>query len=247
MLPRIRKMEVELLQLRLEVEKLRRENAGLKETIEQHEETIRKHETKIDELNGKILLQDPLVKIGVAIRRRWVEQAKELIGFGESSKPIIMEGNEAAHHAAWLADAAMWRLGYTQDWEPAFSSNSTHALSKQNFERVFLEVYEKNVEKYAVGTPYADPSKPVSTAVEMFNIKATFKLYTVNRASTATMAEIEYRLRYYELLKEYDLERWVKKSDVESAPVLKGIMREMKEVLAGISQSRRNTGRAKNG
>jgi len=44
---------------------------------------------------------------------------KDMLELGESSKPIVMEGNEAAHHADQFADVAMWRLGYIGDLEPS--------------------------------------------------------------------------------------------------------------------------------
>jgi hypothetical protein len=108
-------MEAELLQLRRDVEELRRENAEMKETIEQNKKIIKKHETTIDELNDKASLQLPLVNIGFAIRRRWVEQVKDMLGIGGLSKPIVVEGNEAAYYVDGFTDATIWRLGYIKD------------------------------------------------------------------------------------------------------------------------------------
>jgi hypothetical protein len=248
-------MAAELLQLRLEVEELRRENAELKETIEQHEETIRKHEMKIDELNDKVLLQLPLVHVGVAICRRWVEQVKDMLGIGELSKFIVVEGNEAAQHANEFADATMWRLGYIKDSELDSPLDGTENLYTQNFKRVFLKVYGKTVDRWATGVPYRESRKHIPSSVKMSNIKATFKLYTSPPASTTTATENENLLRYRLLCSRHSSEWWKIVNEhgrsketwsiIDSSPAIVAIIGELKETLRAISQSKRRSSRAR--
>jgi hypothetical protein len=201
-------MEAELLQLRRDVEELRRENAEMKETIEQNKKIIKKHETKIDELNDKVLLQLPLVNIGAAIRRRWVEQVKDMLGIGELWKAIVVKGNEAAYHADEFADATMWRLGYIKDSELYSPLDGTEEHCMQNFKSAFLKVYGKEVDRFARGIPYGEQPKQIPSVVELENIEATFRLYTFSHTQTTTVTENEHHIRYRLLCTRYSIERW---------------------------------------
>jgi hypothetical protein len=58
---------------------------------------------------------------------------KDMLELGESSKSIVMEGNEAAHHADQFADVAMWRLGYVGDLEHELPSDGAEEVYMQNF------------------------------------------------------------------------------------------------------------------
>jgi hypothetical protein len=203
---------------------------------------------KIDELNDKVLQQLPLVHVGVAIRRRWVEQVKDMLWIGELSKVIVVEGNEAAHHANEFADGTTWRLGYIKESELDSPLDRTEDLWTQNFKRVFLEVYGKAIDRWATGVPYRESRKHIPSSGKMSNIKATFKLYTSPPASTATVTENEHLLRYRLLCSRHSLEWWKIVNEhrrsketwsiIDSSPVIVAIIRELKETLSAISQSK---------
>jgi hypothetical protein len=184
-----------------------------------------------------------------------VEQVKDMLGIGELSKPIVVEGNEAAHHADEFADATMWRLGYIKDSELDLPLDGTEDLYTQNFKRFFLKVYGKTVDRFAGGIPYRDEPKQIPSAVEMRNIEATFNLYASPPTPTATAKENENHLRYHLLCSLYSSERrkivrdhgstkqtW---SIIDSSPVIVAIIRELKETLSAIAQYKRNSSRAK--
>jgi len=63
-------------------------------------------------LKKTLALQKPLVKIGVSIRKRFLEKTRS----GRYHKPeqadIVHEGNVAAHECCVAADAALYQLGY---------------------------------------------------------------------------------------------------------------------------------------
>jgi hypothetical protein len=240
------KMDAELVQLRLEVDELRRENTELKETNE-------KQEQKIDMLDERVQIQGPLVKIGLAIRRRWIEKAKKTLGIGEASKSIVAEGNEAAQHADMFADAAMWRLGYIKGSEPSSPLGSSGTACMENFKRVFLEVYKEEVDKFAVA--YREwPLKQMLSAVEISNIRATFRLSAFLR-STIIVTEHAHYLQYRRLCEHYFSETskiwkehgWSKEAwpFIDSSPVVAGILKKSKETLSAIIQSKMNNARAK--
>ncbi|KAF7948696.1 hypothetical protein EAE96_007890 [Botrytis aclada] len=79
--------------------------------------------SKVQELQGKVktlekerATLEPLIEIGVAVRKRFFEQAKFSIPLAEIFSPadhkIIKEGNDRCHRAYCLTDAALFKLFY---------------------------------------------------------------------------------------------------------------------------------------
>ncbi|CZR69606.1 uncharacterized protein PAC_19506 [Phialocephala subalpina] len=69
----------------------------------------------IFDLEEIIKFQEPLVKVGVAVRRRFIERAKIFWSHNDASadksdQSVIAAGNEAAHGGNVLADGAMFEL-----------------------------------------------------------------------------------------------------------------------------------------
>lgn len=94
------------------VRKLHNENLSLNSKNASLTEENNRVKAELQELKEKIRLQDPLVNVGVKIRRRFFEQAKELHGGGPPLWKIVEAGNEAAHRGDFLADSAMFQLGH---------------------------------------------------------------------------------------------------------------------------------------
>ncbi|KAK6605524.1 hypothetical protein H4I95_05330 [Botrytis cinerea] len=100
-----------------------RQTAELEEAICKEQSKTKKFSSKIQELQGKVkalekerATVEPLIEIGVAVRKRVFEQAKYAVSLGEIfSRPdhkIIQEGNDRCHRAYCLTDAALFKLFY---------------------------------------------------------------------------------------------------------------------------------------
>jgi len=104
-----------------------------------------KTELKKEEVAHKALIKllrtrEPLFKVGVATRRRFLEHCKrarhngQWVGlFGEVDMAIIEAGNEAAHRGDIAADAAMFTL---------------KVINNQDYKEPFQKIYHT---KYAAG------------------------------------------------------------------------------------------------
>lgn len=89
--------------------------ASLQFELEMERATSRAATANLLELEERIRLQEPLVKVGVAVRRRFIEQAKIFWSQNnpssdEPDQSAIAAGNQAAHGGNVLADAAMFEL-----------------------------------------------------------------------------------------------------------------------------------------
>ncbi|KAM0131706.1 hypothetical protein ACHAP3_006702 [Botrytis cinerea] len=100
-----------------------RQTAELEEAICKEQSKTKRFSSKIQELQGKVkalekerATVESLIEIGVAVRKRFFEQAKYAVSLGEIfSRPdhkIIQEGNDRCHRAYCLTDAALFKLFY---------------------------------------------------------------------------------------------------------------------------------------
>lgn len=73
--------------------------------------------TKVFQLQENLQMMKPLVEVGVAIRLRYLEQAKDAHEIGEKgiSQHVIRDGNIAAYGGNGAADAALSKLGVLKD------------------------------------------------------------------------------------------------------------------------------------
>jgi hypothetical protein len=188
------KLEVELLQLRRDVEELRQENAEMKETIEQNKKAIKNTRRRSMSLAIRSYYNSLWLILGSLFAADGWNKFKDMLGIGELSKAIVVKGNGAAHHADEFADATMWRLGYIKGLELDSPLDHTEGLYTRSFKRISLEVYGKTVDRFAGGIPYRDQSKQIPSALEMRDIEATFNLYTSPPTLTATAKETENHL-----------------------------------------------------
>jgi hypothetical protein len=76
---------------------------------------------ELGKLSQKLSQQEPLLKVGVHIRRRFLEIAKVKRGFGNAAESIIEAGNAAAHRGDIFADAALFKLGILRSVDPVFT------------------------------------------------------------------------------------------------------------------------------
>ncbi|KAK2630236.1 hypothetical protein QTJ16_001056 [Diplocarpon rosae] len=99
----------------------------------------------VEDLKDMIQLQEPLVHIGVAIRRRWYEIVREKRH--ERAVPeIVGAGELAAYKGNLRADMAMFKLGYMKSADPTPASI---LLEGSPFEAKYKNEYFNNLYAYA--------------------------------------------------------------------------------------------------
>jgi hypothetical protein len=135
------KLEIQILKqqnLMNQLEQLQQANTHLmveNQALKQQNEILT-HEKK--ELEKKVALQEPLVKCGLKIRRRWHEHAKEQLGYAAASKQVVWEGNAAAHGGNYLADRAILHLGLNMS---LFGDPTQEALAEYDYKVLIQELY----------------------------------------------------------------------------------------------------------
>lgn len=105
--------------LRGEIQKLQGENLKLsKDNLILDEQNLKlqndvsKLSKELEEQKATRVWEQPLIQIGVAIRRRFWEYTKERRGWGWVDESIVEAGNNAAHQGDIVADTSMLHLGY---------------------------------------------------------------------------------------------------------------------------------------
>jgi len=115
------KLRNELVQLRAQIEGLKKENYQLKKHIK---------------------LQEPLVKIGVSIRQRFLDKALEVHRIGQALEIVVQSGNRSAHRGEFLADQSMFRLGYMTAPDSSGTDKKVANLCFENErKKLFKELY----------------------------------------------------------------------------------------------------------
>lgn len=100
-----------------------RQTAKVEEALCEEQSKTKRLNSQIQELQEKVkafeeerAIVEPLIEVGVAVRKRVFEQAKYVASSGEMfSRPdhkIIREGNDRCHRAYCLTDAALFKLFY---------------------------------------------------------------------------------------------------------------------------------------
>jgi hypothetical protein len=126
------KLDTEILDLRTEILKLKNDvlrikgenlqltEADLKRSQELAgaEERSLKMEQESKYLSHKATTQAHLIKVGVAVRLKFWEEAKEVRCLGPADKLIVEAGNRAVRERDLLADAALFDLGYIAELWP---------------------------------------------------------------------------------------------------------------------------------
>jgi hypothetical protein len=141
----------------MEQYRLKQQIATLEEALSQLKQENLDQKEELEELNEKLHLQEPLLKVGVNIRRRFLEKAKVKRGFGCAVESIVEAGNAAAHRGDLKADASLFILGYLRNIsvEIPTSANAVYLnlcqeLYRVNFpaagQRAHLSYSEKGLE-----------------------------------------------------------------------------------------------------
>jgi hypothetical protein len=95
-----------------ELSKTRSDLSNAKTRISNQSETITELTEEVSQLESNRALLAPLVKIGVNIRLRYLEDARETalgVPRGDIDRAIIMNGNNAAHRGNGVADAVLFK------------------------------------------------------------------------------------------------------------------------------------------
>jgi hypothetical protein len=111
------------------------------EEVQKLEKRTKELQQQVEEQEKRLELQLPIVETGVAIRRRWYEQAKERLGYGAASPEIVSGGNYAAHRGQLFADRAMFKLGYMGNLDPIPNTRNINDSVKNLYETIHRELY----------------------------------------------------------------------------------------------------------
>jgi hypothetical protein len=95
--------------------RLKQQIATLEEELARSKQENMDQKEELQKLNQKLHLQEPLLNVGVNIRRRFLEKAKMKRGLGNAVESIVAAGNAAAHRGDLKADASLFTLGYLPD------------------------------------------------------------------------------------------------------------------------------------
>ncbi|KAE9378743.1 hypothetical protein N431DRAFT_460073 [Stipitochalara longipes BDJ] len=121
-----------------------RELSSAETRISQQDATIKDLKLEVSKLEMDRDLKAPLLQIGVEIRLRNLEHARETlleVPRGEINKAIIMNGNLAAHSAIGAVDAAMFKADLVPE---NFVEEAT---------KVFKKMYQIEPSRYGIWCP----------------------------------------------------------------------------------------------
>ncbi|KAF7853583.1 uncharacterized protein EAF02_011888 [Botrytis sinoallii] len=146
-----------------------RQTAKIEEALCEEQSKTKRFSSRIQELQEKVevleeerAVLEPLIEVGVAVRKRFFEQAKYTVPSDEiSNRPdykIVKEGNDRCHRAYCLTDAALFKLFYL--------SGSTNEALYSNIYRV--DSYA-NVMKHPYKLRQAIDSKASIQTVQAIN------------------------------------------------------------------------------
>ena len=158
----------ENLKLDQKIAKLTSDNVTLQSTAIPADQRIVELEQEVKRLKKKMLQQEPLFKVGVAIRLQFWEQAKEALHFGKGNNSIIEAGNAAAHRGDVLADRELLFGGYMSAPPPAGTSNTEAPIIEESTKKLYKLLYITSPE---LGE--AIISAPGLKWIEILNLAAT--------------------------------------------------------------------------
>jgi hypothetical protein len=130
-----------------ELNKTRSDLSIAKARISNQSETITELTEEVSRLESDRDILAPIVKIGVDIRLRYLEDAREIalgIPRGDIDRAVIMNGNNAAHRANGVADAVLFKQELIPD------ENLIDA------KRIFEDLYCNPPSNYTCCTPKVD-------------------------------------------------------------------------------------------
>jgi hypothetical protein len=119
------------------VDRLREENGRLREENFHLGEGDANANLKEDNarLRQKLRLQEPLVSVGVCIRRRFLEKARQERWESLELESMTSPGNNAAHAGDLAADVALFELGYMKGFDPFPNTDSGSETKEKEQER----------------------------------------------------------------------------------------------------------------
>jgi hypothetical protein len=220
------KIEDALAALRLEAQQLKQENEELKERLE---------------------LQEPLVQVGVAIRCRFFEQAREIRGHGQAFVSIIEAGNAAAHRGDYIADSAMFEMGYMRMKKKILNPQGCVVPLEETYATLYKELYSTGItmrsaewlNPISLRLPIQDPNNP-RKGVELYNLNVNIASCCPEFGTALFNHDLEDLNRFYFLACQFvgaycDMEKRIStKSELHAAfdtcPDIERMLIEMREI-----------------
>jgi len=228
------------LRLNQDVSKLCTDNLTLRRQITPMDQRILDLEKEIKDLRSKMELENSLVKVGVAIRLRFLEQAKETRGLGTADDTIIEAGNHAAHRRDICADAALFTLGHMEKSLLIRTSSTQNPQAGGNMKELFNNIYT-NPFPPSEGRPKDFSQK----AYELFDLGATMRSCSPSfpAPGTSFFAESDRLDKLTRACAEYFLELW--EAGIETNEIVEEMLRQIREIVERTVRLRygRNRGR----
>jgi hypothetical protein len=179
----------EVASLNLKLQESRKEVADLEADLEAADvygkakrEEQKILQSRIAELEHDRDLKDPIFRIGVSIRVRYLEMAKKMAMGSPRARldtSSIEKGNEAAHHAMGEADAVLFQI------------NTLSTEAKDRLTIPFTELYRASPEEYA--------SLPKKMRL-VINCEATIRTLNVLNEGSRPIAQRQHALDQIQIL-----------------------------------------------
>ncbi|KAI9646157.1 hypothetical protein NHQ30_005597 [Ciborinia camelliae] len=126
-----------------------RQSANIEKELHEERYKVTRLNGRVEELEGKVkvlekerIIVEPLIEVGVAVRKRFFEHARSTIYLGQergrANHKIIREGNDRCHRAYLHTDAALFKLFY---------------LSGTADKDLYFDIYGTSVDRDATNYP----------------------------------------------------------------------------------------------
>jgi hypothetical protein len=210
-----------VMQHSMEEYRLKKQIATLEEELARLKQENVDQKGELKKLNQKLHLQEPLLKVGVDIRRRFLEKAKVKQGFGRAVASIVEAGNAAAHRGDLKADASLFTLGYLPNNSIKIPTSAT---------AVYLDLCQ---ELYGMKFPATGQWGDLSNSekvLEIHNLTATVSSYSSWNSGTAAASMEKPLLQRFASLARDCMLRCIAFRDVITGKELSGAIDSCPEV-----------------
>jgi hypothetical protein len=177
-----------VMQHSMEESRLKQQIATLEEEFARLKQENMDQKGELQKLNQKLQLQEPLLKVGVNIRRRFLEKAKMKRGFGNPVESIVEAGNTAAHRGNIFADSALFALGVLRSTDSVSRAGGSTEI-EDNYRSLGRDLY---------GVDVMLSSSNSTKKAEIFNLSATITSCSTMKPGEYNTTDVRHR-RFHEL------------------------------------------------
>ena len=170
--------------------------------IKELELELKSQREKIGRLEKELILKEPLFEVGVAIRTRYLEQAKEafwhiktwdkgsseyVLKKYEVDPTTIEKGNQAAHGGNGMADGSLFVLGkLSRQWATKDIDDRVEEPHDAHWRKPVVTEFDGNTSRYVAGTTYLEP---MNIFEELYHYRPTVYVTMPNKMLEAIDCE----------------------------------------------------------